>query len=74
LVLKKGGLHYDDAEYGGYHKTSKTKKVVMYPKNGRGKNLHIAEDFHESVAKPFSTKNWNIHKSLIWIDNLKKWW
>jgi len=66
--------HYYDADYGDHYKTSKTKKEVLYPK-GESKNiLHIAEDFGPSKRKPFSAKNWNIPKSLIWIDTLKKWW
>lgn len=66
--------HYDDAEYGGHYKKSKTKKEVIYPKDKTDRLLHIAEDFHPAETKLFTTKNWHIPKSLIWLDRLKKWW
>jgi competence protein CoiA len=66
--------HYDDAEYGGHYKTSKTKKEVHYPKEDNKNIIHIAEDFAPSKRKSFTVKNWHIPDSLIWIDTLKKWW
>ncbi|MBI3398175.1 MAG: hypothetical protein HZB81_07660 [Deltaproteobacteria bacterium] len=66
--------HYYDADYGGYHKMSKTKKEVIYPENNTDRLLHIADDFRPAETKPFTAKNWHIPKSLIWLDRLKKWW
>jgi hypothetical protein len=66
--------HYYNADYGGYYKTSKTKKEVLYPKEESNKILHLAEDFIPSNRKPFRVKNWVIPEALIWIDTLKKWW
>ncbi len=63
--------NYDGADYGGYHKTSSTKKEVLYPEKHI---LHLAEDFVSSKRKPFNSPNWSIPESLLWIDTLKKWW
>lgn len=65
--------HYDGADYGGYHRTSKTIKEVRYPKREK-QVLHLVEDFVSSKRKPFNPTNWSIPESLLWIDTLKKWW
>jgi hypothetical protein len=62
--------HYYDADYGGYHKTSKVQKEIVCP----NVTLHLAEDFHHSKRDFFQLNKWSIPESLLWIDKLKKWW
>lgn len=65
------------ADYGGYHKTSKTKRTVITPRPPPGKqtnHLHIVEDFHLTTRSAFSGPKWTIPNSIVWIDNLTRWW
>ena len=61
--------NHPEAEYGGYWKTSKTKKVLSI-----GQPVHIVEAFTGILRPSFKSKNWSIPISKVWIDNQEKWW
>jgi competence protein CoiA len=67
--------NYESADYGGYWKTSKTKKQVIPASSiGNDGELHIAEHFQPSNRKEFQAKNWTVPAGLVWMDRYKKWW
>jgi competence protein CoiA len=61
--------NHPEAEYGGYWKTSKSKKEILL-----GKSVHIAESFKGTLRPPFKTKNWSLPRAKVWIDNQENWW
>lgn len=65
----------DDANYGGYEKTSKTKRKIITPAGKAPKEeVHIVEDFRGTARTIFRCPEWTIPAGKIWIDTLPRWW
>lgn len=63
--------NYDSAHYGGFWRTSKSEKELVYSETPY---LHLAEDFKELIRKDFSTSKYEIPSSKLWADRMQKWW
>lgn len=67
--------NYDDAFYGGYEKTSKTKKEFIVAKeNSQEIRLNLAKDFKESKVPEKIFNKELIPERQLWRDKLSKWW
>lgn len=63
--------NYDNAHYGGFWKTSKSEKELVYPDIPY---LHLAEDFRDVLRENFHTNKYEIPSCKLWTDKQQKWW
>ena len=67
--------NFNNADYGGYTKYSKSKKIFLIPKeNNQDIVLDIAKDFKAENKEERTSKFLKYPNAKIWTDTLKVWW
>jgi competence protein CoiA len=72
-----GQENVDDANYGGYNKTHKGKKIARTPKFKDSEEdilLHLADSFVKRDKLESEFHGASYPSAKVWIDNLPTWW